>query len=234
MKTCNILIILIFIGCCTVFAEDALLSPYVEKAIKRAEERFLKARHTYESEVHRAVEKCIEDLEKAKKAETKNGDFESAQAITLLLENIRSGAFLTRFEEKYFSEMFRGDEKGRPVSPVKLNEIKIDGRQKVGFDAGRIDKGQHVILQYVSGKWKGWGGIASENPDAEVQERGDRCRVAIVLDDKVVSVVPFGTTGKPYVYKLKKSGNLTFRINDDDDEWVSNPQGFVTYKFGVR
>jgi len=103
MKVRNIVVVLISIGYCAIGAEDSLLSPYAEKAMKRAEERLLKARHTYESEVHRAVEKSIEDLGKAKKTETKNGDFESAQAITLLIEDLRAGVFLANFEEKYFS-----------------------------------------------------------------------------------------------------------------------------------
>jgi len=234
IKISTVAIVLISIGCCAVSAENSSLSPYAEKAIRQAEKRLLKVRHTYELEAQRTIERSIEALEKAIKTATKNGDFESAVAITILLEDLRGGAFLANFEEKYLSETLHLDENSRVISPIKLKEIVIDGRKKTGFDAGKVNRGQHVVFQYISGEWKGWGGIASESPDAEAQERGDRCRVAIVIDDEVVSIVPPRTISKPYVYEVKNSGHLTFRINDDDDDWISNLQGFVVYRFGIR
>ena len=109
MKICNVVIILISIASRAVFAEDSLLSTYAEKTIKRVEANLLKARHTYELEAHRAVERSIRDLEKAKKTETKKGNFDSALAITLLLEELRTGTFLANFEENHFSETLQFD-----------------------------------------------------------------------------------------------------------------------------
>lgn len=81
---------------------------------------------------------------------------------------------------------------------------------------------------------KGWGGIPSENPDAKEQERGDECRLAIVIDDETVAVVPPETSAKPYVFQSTKNGRMTLRINDSDGDWTSNPAGSVIYKLGIR
>ena len=118
-------------------------------------------------------------------------------------------------------------------------EITVVANSKEGFILGQVPKNCLILLQYVSGKWKGWGGLATENPDNPVQEQGDRCQLVISSFDgrtgtlKRLYLVPTKTVEKPSAYLV--SGNqrrVVLHINDNDGEWAKNP-GKVKYRIAI-
>jgi hypothetical protein len=89
-----------------------------------------------------------------------------------------------------------------------------------GYPLGPVSKGTKITFQYVSGMWKGWGRVATANPDGESPEGGKKSRVAIAqpgtsgtLGD-VVTLVPAGTAYTPFVFQAQQDyPALILRIN---------------------
>jgi formylglycine-generating enzyme required for sulfatase activity len=120
--------------------------------------------------------------------------------------------------------------------PPREITVTIPANSAVGYELGSVRKGSTITLQYVEGKWKAWGRVATENPDAEQSERGDRCRLAIVelsadrSEGTVLQVVPAGTAEKPFAWRADRTyRDLALRINDSDPGWDKKP-GAVQYK----
>jgi hypothetical protein len=109
-------------------------------------------------------------------------------------------------------------------------------------DAYRIDDvrmGSKITFEYVSGKWKSWGHVASDDPDHEVTEGGARCQTAIALasaDGKigqVVALIPPSTKHHGFVFEAKQDYDaLVLRINGKPP-FSSNP-GKVVYHITVQ
>ena len=124
----------------------------------------------------------------------------------------------------------------RPGSLENVEPVAISADSETGYLLGAVPRGSVLAVQYVSGKWKSWGGIATENPDAAQPAGGDRCRLAVVevLPGKgpvvrTLGLVPADTVTKPFVWRADRDySTLAVRINDTDGEW-KNP-GSVQYK----
>jgi formylglycine-generating enzyme required for sulfatase activity len=117
----------------------------------------------------------------------------------------------------------------------------ISAQREDGYVIGRLKKGQSITLQYVKGKWKTWGRVATENPDAVAQEQGDVCRLAICDGSKVtelsrvLAVVPPGTEKQPFAWTADRDyDRIILRINKKEKTgFEANPDGGVTYKLGL-
>jgi len=105
-------------------------------------------------------------------------------------------------------------------------------------DAFRIEdvrKGTKITFQFIGGKWKSFGRIATENPDVAVSERGDACRLVVALPSQngvagsVLAMVPPETQQKPFVFEAAADyPKVVLRINDEDNTYENNP-GSVEY-----
>jgi hypothetical protein len=92
-------------------------------------------------------------------------------------------------------------QKESPIQPGEADrDVKeISPKSEQGLSLGAIKAGTVMRLQYVSGKWKAWGKLASACPDdANEHERGDANRLAIVNlpasgPAETLAVVPTGT-----------------------------------------
>jgi hypothetical protein len=96
----------------------------------------------------------------------------------------------------------------------------IAANSPTGYPLGPISKGTKITFQYVSGMWKGWGRVATANPDGENPEGGKKSRVAIALPGipgslgAVVTLVPAGTVYTPFVFEAQQDyPALILRIN---------------------
>jgi serine/threonine protein kinase len=119
--------------------------------------------------------------------------------------------------------------------------IVITAKKEVGFNLGRVEKGDVLMLQYVSGKWKAWGTKATESPDAPQQERGEQCRLVIATPSvgkekgRVLAVVPPGTATSPFRWVAPADfDRLILRINGNNKNFAGNPDGRVTYKVQLQ
>jgi len=105
-----------------------------------------------------------------------------------------------------------------------------------GYRMGAVKRGDSITLQYVEGKWKSQGGIASESPDRLAATYGDNDRLVIAraMDDKgqpgdVIKVVPAETATQPFTFVFPTSrDDVVLRINANSSR-KENP-GTVTYK----
>ena len=105
-----------------------------------------------------------------------------------------------------------------------------------GYRLGGVKRGDTITLEYVSGKWKSKGGIATENPDDPKAAYGEDDRLVIAeaaspegVPGKVIKVVPPETSLKPFTYLMQTSrDDVVLRIHSNSDR-KENP-GSVTYK----
>jgi hypothetical protein len=114
--------------------------------------------------------------------------------------------------------------------------IAISVKNEHGYTVGNIAKGEKLVLQYVSGKWKAWGKIATDSPDAK--DGNIKCRLAICEANEegttVLAVVSGGTAIKPFEWIADKNyEKVVLRINDPDGDFESNPGTEVKYKLQV-
>jgi hypothetical protein len=121
-----------------------------------------------------------------------------------------------------------------PETPVAIPANNVNG-----YKIGPLKKGNVITLSYVSGKWKNDGKLASDNPDADFTERGETTRLVIASGryktkpGPVLVMVPPGTAAKPFSYtRLEDVENVVLRINEDSDDYETNP-GAVTYKLSI-
>ena len=113
--------------------------------------------------------------------------------------------------------------------------VRILATNERGYVIGRVHKGEKLVLQYISGKWKGWGMLPTESPDKNVFENNDRCR--LVLCNKpaqdapeVLKVIPQDTATTPFELTFDKDYQDCFlRINDTDGDFLTNPDDSVKY-----
>lgn len=112
-----------------------------------------------------------------------------------------------------------------------------------GVRIGPVKAGQTISLQYVSGKWKAFGRLATSNPDDRTPgisgDDHDRSRLAIAkarIDaepGEVIAVVPGGTATEPFLYRFATDcENVVLRINTGSDQ-PGNP-GSVVYSYTLK
>ncbi len=114
--------------------------------------------------------------------------------------------------------------------------VTIPANNPNGYRIGGVTKGDTLTLQFVDGKWKSQGGIATENPDNPKATYGENDRLVIAepadasgAPGKVIKIVPPDTASTPFVYVIQTSRtDVVLRINNNSDR-KENP-GTVTYK----
>jgi len=116
-------------------------------------------------------------------------------------------------------------------------QITIPANREVGYIVGPVKKGSNITLKYVSGKWKSWGTVPTEDPDSETTERGDAARLVIASQQtagqqsEILAIVPAQTAQNPFTYTFTEDyANIFLRINNcpGQTSFVSNP-GSVEY-----
>jgi len=125
------------------------------------------------------------------------------------------------------------------ATPTGQFKATIPANSPDAFPLGEVRKGTRISLQYVGGKWKSFGHVASSNPDDEKTQGGDSCRVAIALPSKagkggdVLAVVPPDTKKRPFVFEAQSEyPGLVLRINGSDKSFPHNP-GRVEYSVEI-
>ncbi len=164
------------------------------------------------NQLHKELEKACEA---AIKAYTQEGNQKQAEEVKKSLARLQALSLerATRFQGTVF----------------------ISAKNEVGYDLGKVYKNDRIRLSYVGGKWKGWGNIASDSPDEPTLEKGQRNRLAICEADslgrtKVMVVVPPGTQHSPFeIVASRNFDRVVLRINDDDHDFATNPDGRVSY-----
>jgi hypothetical protein len=199
-------------------AEAPKLPADVQTAIDKATAAETAAQNEADTKILKVKQALVKDLTKLQETYTKKGNLDASNGIKAEVDKLQE------YIEKVTLE----------AKNETVKDITIDGTAKNGALVGDVTVGQTVTLQYVSGRWKSWGNQATECPDTATQERGNACRVAILINDKPVTIIPAGTTTKPFQYKVPANGKMTLRINDEDGDWASNPAGSVIYKFTTK
>ncbi|PQO26018.1 hypothetical protein C5Y96_21440 [Blastopirellula marina] len=119
-------------------------------------------------------------------------------------------------------------------------QVTVTAKDPVGYVVGPVHKGDVISLQYVSGKWKTWGGIASASPDDENVAGGDKCRMGICAlfpnnDLQKLTLVPGLTVNNPFSWTADKDyEKIILQVNDDDGDFASNPDKDVTYAMSIE
>jgi len=130
--------------------------------------------------------------------------------------------------------------KPKVVQPQLVRRtVTIPANSEKGFVIGPVKKGTKLGLQYVSGKWKGWGSIPDICPDKTDGRGGSTCLLAVVAftrDGRAqrLTLVPQGTKQKPFIFEIPQDvEQLVLRINGRDNKWRGNP-GKVVYNVAVQ
>ncbi|MFA6563613.1 MAG: S16 family serine protease [Verrucomicrobiia bacterium] len=118
--------------------------------------------------------------------------------------------------------------------------VPITAKREEGYVIGRLPARSVIHLQYVEGKWKAWGNYATACPDDPNVERGERNRLVIAEVSRsgtqhVLAVVPPETSLQPFSYPLSQDADkVVLRINDNDNDFASNPDAGVQYCVYVK
>ena len=124
---------------------------------------------------------------------------------------------------------------GRPIN------ITIKASDEVGVILEDLHRGDEIILQFDSGRWKSHGQLASENPDSLAISHGKENRLAIFAKKNVTSrlrplaIVPPQTQQHPFTFTIPDEFyRITLRIHEDPDgRWTENP-GSVVYRVQLK
>ncbi len=135
-------------------------------------------------------------------------------------------------------------EANRPVSSPLVSydfkPVKITAKAPIGYVVGPMNTGDVLKLRYVSGKWKSWGGLATESPDAVSPAGGDKCRLAICSAKgnempQTLTIVPGQTQDNAYTWTAdQKYSKVILQINDTDGDFAANPERDVTYEIAIE
>lgn len=126
------------------------------------------------------------------------------------------------------------------LNSFRNKQATISAKNPVGYVVGPMNKGDVLTLQYVSGKWKTWGGIASASPDDENVAGGDKCRMGICAlfsnnDLQKLKLVPGQTVNNPFSWTADRDyEKVILQVNDDDGDFASNPDKDVTYALSIE
>lgn len=189
-------------------------------------------RNSYQTAVARSVkplsETYLAELKKMRDTFTKSGKLDEANAVQ---------AEITAMTEKLNAAAAGGAiAMGAGQLTILETAAVIPANSTAGFKLPPLRKGDLITLSYVSGKWKCDGNIASDDPDAQVTERGDRTRLVLAEGPKnnnkspgnIIRMVPGGTKDKPFTYVVQTTrDDAILRIHSGSE----NPKspGAVTY-----
>jgi len=211
--------------------------PLLSQTVAPAE--FDRLRTSYEGARERAVrpidEKYLTELSKLQDSYTKAAKLEDAVLVANEIKRMkeRLGTPAVPGAPVLVAPAAPAAALGGSGQEVMVNIVSNDPN---GYRLGGVKRGDTITLQYVSGKWKGKGVIASENPDDPKASYGEEDRLVIAeaadangKEGKVIKVVPPETATKAFVYVLQTSRNdVVLRINVGSER-KENP-GYVTYK----
>lgn len=182
----------------------------------------------------------LDKLKAIQEKYTKEGNLETALAIKAEIDRV------TLESQEMLGEaasLPQNTDKAPTLALVAnvATEITIEAKNEDGVTLGNLKKGDTITLQYVSGKWKSHGSLASENPDAAVISHGDDNRIGLFSKKvassrpRLLTLVPAGTITKPFTFVVPDDfAAIVLRINiDPDNEWKSNP-GSVVYRVQVK
>jgi hypothetical protein len=122
---------------------------------------------------------------------------------------------------------------------AKGEVIEIPANSDQAYVIGRLPARSVIYLQYVGGRWKSWGKIATGNPDDPKAERGQYVRLAIAEVQRsggqsVLAVVPPNTKTEPFFHVINRDvEKVVLRINADGKVLQTNP-GSVKYRIYVQ
>lgn len=205
---------------------DSLLSDYIEER----KELLLKLDQTYLKKLDAALEKHSRD-----------GNVDAALAIRREMEFLQE-------EARELSEPEDSEKNGSQEGPRKITvtedrpvTVTIPAKEESGVILENVRKGDEIILQYVSGRWKSHGKLPSENPDSIEIAHGEENRLAIFSKKTAISrlrplaVVPADTSSHPFSYTVTSFyDRVVLRINEDPDgAWENNP-GAVVYRVQLK
>ncbi|MFN3153320.1 hypothetical protein [Bremerella sp.] len=138
-------------------------------------------------------------------------------------------------EDDAADDMSSGD-----LSSFDFKNVKITAKDPVGYVVGPMNKGDVLKLQYVSGKWKTWGGLATASPDDQIPAGGNKCRMGICAlfpnnDLQKLTLVPGQTVNNPFSWTADRAyDKIILQVNDDDGDFASNPDRDVTYAISIE
>ncbi len=122
---------------------------------------------------------------------------------------------------------------------AKGEVIEIPANSDQAYVIGRLPARSVIYLQYVGGRWKSWGKLATASPDDPKAERGNQVRLAIAEvppsgGQRVLAVVPPNTRTEPFFYVTNRDlEKVVLRINADGKVLQTNP-GSVKYRIYVQ
>lgn len=123
---------------------------------------------------------------------------------------------------------------------AETKEVTIKSQSPVGYMVGPLKQGDKLKLSYISGKWKAWGRLATESPDAVNIGGGDKCRLAICefrneTEVVTLTLVPAETSTRPFTWTAKQDyDHILLQINDNDNDFASNPASDVKYSLTIE
>lgn len=225
MKTCLLFLLTFSAQCLLVHAQT------VPAEMERLQTAYEAAR---ERVTRPLDEKYLAELLKLQDTYTKAAKLDEALVIANEIKGMKERLGLSGKSKTSSRAVSLSSTSGSQESVVTIPANDPNGRR-----IGAVKKGDTITLEYVSGKWKSKGSIATENPDdpKATYKDDDRVVIAEPADDKgvpgkVLAIVTPETTLKPFTYLVQTSRpEVVLRINTNSER-KENP-GEVTYKLKV-
>jgi hypothetical protein len=120
---------------------------------------------------------------------------------------------------------------GGSKEPDKWKTVRVDSASPEGYRLGRLNEGQKISLQYVTGVWRAYGGWPTESPDnATVPQH----KIALILKSRTGNTTiatPQKTSETPFQYQIIEKGEYFLKMNDPA---IDSNVGMVQYKVSVE
>lgn len=205
----NKAIALLLFAVCVFAADDAAKLPAADQAAleKALDANLAAATRSYAAfltEVAKAQEKTIKELETLKQAAMKKGNLALANAADAQIKSVKDGLLTERTID--LSKQ-KSDLPGEVTGGTR--QVSVEANTE-GLVIATMKKGQTIVLQYVGGTW-GDGGGGKGSPDSETTV--NTCRMQFVTPSAIIAV-PANTMKSPFKFKATDDGEYSVRMVD--------------------
>jgi hypothetical protein len=211
------------------FTETATAQQGLGKAVE-----LKRLRDGYDAAVQRTTKPLADtylaELRKLKASYTKDGRQEEAQQVETEMQMITAKLESMGAPPSTFAVV--------PAGQTIVMDVKamIPANSPDGFKVGPVRKGDVISLQYIEGKWKDHGVIASANPDDAKDDPVNRLVISQPSKSgapgNVLAAVPPGTAAQPFTYAVQTSRDMVvLRISENSNN-PKNP-GSVYYQLRI-
>ena len=215
--------------------------PFVKNALEFREKKTMGIEMVRITDAMKAAKELNDELEKAKKAETIKGNFETAKLIAAHQEKLVAWSKTLRSSVQQPTSTATRTELPRPNAQPELAHQRTEPPKMIlvyaanfnGTSIGFAKAGDVFKIQYLSGRW--FAKYLEESPDAQHLTWQDHRCVLIRKDNPgfCIAVIPANTKQTPFSFTVEEDGEYALRawdgMGDYRRDYFNNNKGSVRY-----